>query len=374
VQLSTLIYEKNLSAKTELHMEEASSRRLAMLIIIFSLLWNAIIVVLLLCLQDDIHLQPPFIVTIEEPDHETTKEKDQELVYTANKLISYGSSPVGTTILPQLPSIQTTQPTMPTEVPSSQDETIEPSTIKPKTEEEILGQEETTQEDQEHQEQEEQKESPTTPDDVKQKQEEPSFYKEQEKITVVQEEQKLSESEYHEEIAEGIEKTARVPTHKQIQKTEAPKKKKITLADIAKGYMHRVAQEQEHTMETQIRSLPSSKQMALQVYSTKIFALLEQAAKVNKKMLYAPEDRTTNVILILTIGRDGRLLEASLTPPLHEKEVRDWLFSFINQVGLFPPIPSHLKQEKITLQYPLKIDMQQGFGTYSLYYGMYNRY
>lgn len=353
-------------------MEETSSRRLAMFIIIFSLLWNAIIVILLLCLQDDIHLQPPFMVTIEEPDHEATKEKDKELLYTANKLISYGSSPVGTTILQQFP--QTTQPILPTEVTSSQDETIEPSPIKQKAEEKIFEQEEASQEDQEHQTQEEQEELPTAPDDVEQKQEEPSFYKEQEKTTVVQEEQKLSKSEYHEEITESIGKTTKVSTHKQIQKTEAQKKKAITLADIARGYMHHVAQEQEHTMETQIRSLPSSKQMALQVYSTKIFALLEQAAKVNKKMLYAPEDRTTNAILILTIGRDGKLLEACLTPPLHEKEVRDWLFSFINQVGLFPPIPKHLKQEKITLQYPLKIDMQQGFGTYSLYYGMYNRY
>ena len=381
-------------------MEEKSSRRIATLIIILSLAWNAMIVVLFLCVQDDIHLQMPFTVSIEQEEHQEEQKKD--CTYLVEQLISHGTSPVATTILPQQPSpfavsspIQVANQIQPTEPLQQEDNSdlsnptqeqepqTEPNEVMqaleklaqsedPMSEEENM-QEELTEEHNEEviEEPEQTKDEFIQEDNVEQIEEAFETITDMEATTV----QELPE--HKELVEEKIEpKKISKPTrllHNPKQKTTT-EKRSLSLADIARGYMRHVAQEQENTVETQLRSLPTSKQMALQVYATKIFGLLEQAAKVNRKMLYAPENRTADAILILTIDQSGALVEASLTPPLHEKEIREWLFSFIDKVGLFPPIPKHLKKEKITLNFPLKIDMHQGFGTYSLYYGFSNRY
>jgi len=360
-------------------MEETLSRRSALIIIILSFAWNMIVVILFLCLQDDIHMSSPLIVTVE---NERQKEKNEEFIYLADRLISFGSSQFSTTILPQeKPEEQLQQQKV---QPSDMAIKIEPAiqqTLQSQTQklEEAPTHEELEQTNdkenvtkKEHS-AEECKGPPEQP--LEQPQLDQTFM--EQKTTVIQEDLQKTESQPLEELKQNSaqKQPKKPPLFKSTaKKSESPKKKTISLADIAKGYMQKIVYDREHNVETQLRSLPTSKQMALQVYSTKIFGLLEQAAKVNQKMLYAPENHTTDAALMLTIDRDGKLLEAHLIPQLHEKEIREWLFNFVKQVGLFPPIPKHLKKDKITLHYPLKINIHQGFGTYSLYYGFGNRY
>ncbi|TET06054.1 hypothetical protein E3J79_03275 [Candidatus Dependentiae bacterium] len=349
-------------------MKDVTSRPPVTLIIILSLTWNIIIIVLLFCIQDDIHLHSPFTITVEQ-EEKKNKESDSTLIYQANKLISFGSSPFGTTIISQAPNLKSS--TQPNILKKLIQEEPEQQPIFSQEQEAINEQTQTESENQ----------IPCTQE---------NDITEEEKQSLDQERSEKSDQEQLQPstaiIQEAILKAAYkkqkqnkqkiIPTFeqkKQIMKSTAIKKN-LNLAEIVQGYMHHVAQEQEQSVETQIRSLPSSKQLALQVYSTKIFTLIEQAAKVNQKMLYASGNHTTDATLILTVDQNGKLIEAYLTPPLQEKEVREWIFTFIHKVGLFPPIPKHLKKEKITLSYPLKIDIQQGFGTYSLYYGLCNRY
>jgi len=343
-------------------MDQDRPRRIALAIILLSLGWNALLIIFLLCIQDDVHLRKPFLVTLED---ENQQKKIDDDIFFADSLVSFGSSLTDKKILldPQyaMPAAKKEMAMAPQQ-PFQEEESIEP----PQPEE--LSQKEPIKDlidkrdpaETIPQEQDEDSE----PAEGEQPQEEHSPTEKLE-ITPPHEEETVVTEPEHEVVLRQLPKPKQIKRKKE-QHASGQKKKPLSLADIAKGYMRQVNQERENTVEHSLRSLPESKQMALYIYTTKMYDILEQTAKATQKMLYAPQNRTVDATLMVTINQDGELLEVQLTPQLHEKEIRDALLNIVNRAGLFPPIPKHLKKEKLTLSYPIKINMHQGFNTYSL--------
>ncbi len=344
-------------------MDQDKSRRLALAIFLVSLGWNALLIIFLLCIQDDVHLQKPFLVTLEDENQQQRKIDDD--IFFADTLVSFGSSLIDKKLLldPQhnIP-VAKEEMTMAPQHPVQEEEPSEPpqpdETIQKEPIKDLIEKEEPTETI--TQEQDENSE----PTEVEQPPEEHST-SEQPETTPTQIPETALKEPKHEVVIRQRTDPKQIKRNKE-QRTADQKKKPLGLADIAKGYMRQVNQERENTVEHSLRSLPESKQMALYIYTTKMYDILEQTAKATQKMLYAPQNRTVDATLMVTINQDGELLEVQLIPQLHEKEVRDALLNIVNRAGLFPPIPKHLKKEKLTLSYPIKINMHQGFNTYSL--------
>ncbi len=149
------------------------------------------------------------------------------------------------------------------------------------------------------------------------------------------------------------------------QQIITPRKKQVTLADIAKGFIKSVEREREN----QASALPDGKQLSLQIYGTKIWSLLEQSAKAQRSSIFVHTPVDNTITVVLTIGKNGSLINAQLKPPTKEPSINSIIFSIIKNAGLFPPIPNHLGKKQLTLQYPLRIKAEPGYGVYELSYG-----
>lgn len=324
-------------------MEETNSRHIALLIALLSLLLNIALIIVLFCIQDDIHQTKPLLVAMENEKHiEKKKEND---IFFVDQLVSFGASPTDKKILLEQPNvIPDDSPNIAQQESIPENEPIDHSAQKEKVDEQALDE--------------------TTTDNTKDNIEEfdqKDFTEESQQDNsskIVETQKPLTATDT---IFEDQNKK------KLTKKQNKPKRKKsLSLSDIAKGYMRHAQQAREDTVEHSMQSLPKNKQMALYVYTTRLYDILEQTARVSQKVLYAPHNRKVDATLLLTINQDGELIEVHLAPQLHEKEIRDALLGVVNRAGLFPPIPKHLNKEKLTLSYPIKINMHEGFNTYSL--------
>ena len=143
-------------------------------------------------------------------------------------------------------------------------------------------------------------------------------------------------------------------------------KKAVTMADISRGFIKSVQQEAGHNNASR-----DMKQLALQIYATKIWNIIKNAFLVGDNGLHLTEDVSTHTQLILTIDRTGKLLNIHLDYPKHITAVRNverLIVSRAHQAGLFPPLPAQIPGTSKTFSFPLFIEGQKGFHAYSLGY------
>lgn len=163
---------------------------------------------------------------------------------------------------------------------------------------------------------------------------------------------------------------AAVPVPQQQQAPAAQRrtanKKAVTMADISRGFIKSVQQEAGHNSASR-----DMKQLALQIYATKIWNIIKNAFLVGDNGLHLTEDVSTHTQLILTIDRTGKLLNIHLDYPKHIAAVRNierLIVSRAHQAGLFPPLPAQIPGTSKTFSFPLFIEGQKGFHAYSLGY------
>lgn len=164
----------------------------------------------------------------------------------------------------------------------------------------------------------------------------------------------------------------------------AQKPKQISLSDIANSFMRQVRNERDikYNYDPQKKnggapgvyspanSSTDGKQLALQMYATKVFSMMQQSAHTFSSLIYANNDFETDSLLEITIDQTGKLLRARLNPPIGERDIEQAVQTIIKRVGLFPPIPKHFNTDTMTLTFPLNIRGSKGFGRYSLAYSV----
>lgn len=174
------------------------------------------------------------------------------------------------------------------------------------------------------------------------------------------------------------------PRYRSPYPSSCSPKKSVTLADLAHSYMNHVRDDrhikynydpQQHRggmgmpgVYSPAKTSCTGKELALEMYATKVFMMMQQSAHALSSLIYAQTDFTEQSFLEITINHTGKLERVTLNPPIHEKDVELAVQKIVERVGLFPPIPKHFNQDSITLTFPLNIQGSKGFGRYSLSY------
>lgn len=161
-----------------------------------------------------------------------------------------------------------------------------------------------------------------------------------------------------------------VPVPQQQQTPSAQRrtanKQSITMADVSRGFIKSVQQEAGYN-----NAARDMKQLALQIYATKIWNLIKNSFLAGDNGLHLTQDVSTHTQIVVTIDRTGKLLNIHLDYPKHVTALRNierLIISRAHQAGLFPPLPAQVPGTSKTFSFPLFIEGQAGFHAYSLGY------
>jgi len=155
------------------------------------------------------------------------------------------------------------------------------------------------------------------------------------------------------------------------------RKQTLTLADLTHSFMNHVRDDRQtkYNYDPQRKSggmgMPGfhspanracdGKELAIQMYATKVFMLLQQSANAYSSLVYAHADIDEQFFLEITIDHEGKLIRTAINPPLKEKDIESAIQKIAERVGLFPPIPKHFNTDVITLTTPFDIQFRKGF-------------
>lgn len=130
-----------------------------------------------------------------------------------------------------------------------------------------------------------------------------------------------------------------------------------TLSKLAQGFMQ--------SMNAELGNKPSNDptQLAHQRYMTKLWNNLKQTMNAEQNVLALSNDIDTQAVLVLTINKQGKLLNALLrhprkTPDINKMETM--LLTNARKVGLFPPLPQSFKRDEVTFVMPIHLRAMQG--------------
>ncbi len=139
-----------------------------------------------------------------------------------------------------------------------------------------------------------------------------------------------------------------------------------TLADISRGFLKSVKQHAGHNTTAH-----NPKELALQIYASKVWNSIKDAFLIGENRLRLPASVHVTAQLHLTIDRSGKLVDIKLIYPQHITEVKpieQLLVSRAHQAGLFPPFPAAMAGQTQRFNFPLVIQGEEGFHSYSLGY------
>ena len=172
---------------------------------------------------------------------------------------------------------------------------------------------------------------------------------------------------------------------KQPQTTQTKRpRNQLTLADLTNSFIKQVNKSNASTYHYQSTNQGTgsgrgvyspaqnydSKQIAMQMYCSKVFVLLQQAMNMQHSLTYAQNDFSTQSLLELTIEKDGKLRSIRLNPPLEEKDFERTILTSVKRAGLLPPLPKYFDTEVLTVTMPIHIVGKKGFGDYNLSYNV----
>jgi len=129
------------------------------------------------------------------------------------------------------------------------------------------------------------------------------------------------------------------------------------LSKLAQGFMQ--------SMNAEFGGKPSNdpKQLAHQRYMTKLWNNLKQAMNAENNVLALNDNIDTQAVLVLTINKQGKLLNALMRHPRKTNDIQKMETMFItnaHKVGLFPPLPESFNREEVTFVMPIHLRAHQG--------------
>lgn len=129
------------------------------------------------------------------------------------------------------------------------------------------------------------------------------------------------------------------------------------LSKFAQGFMQ--------SMNAELGGKPSNDpmQLAHQRYMTKLWNNLKQTVNAENNSLSLANNLDTQATLVLTINKQGKLINAVLRHPNKTNDIlqmENMLISNAHKVGLFPPLPESFKKEEVTFVMPIHLRALQG--------------
>jgi outer membrane biosynthesis protein TonB len=154
---------------------------------------------------------------------------------------------------------------------------------------------------------------------------------------------------------------------KKRKKKKGPQGPPITLAQLTQGFLQSV--QREHGAVPQAMD---SMEMARHAYGTKVWRILSQSVNARQKALNLFHDFRAQMVVIMTISKDGTLRNLSFEYPAHTPQeiahFEELLRTAAYSTGLYPPIPTQFKVDMITLRFPVGVNGNQGLHPYQLMY------
>jgi hypothetical protein len=147
-------------------------------------------------------------------------------------------------------------------------------------------------------------------------------------------------------------------------KKKVTKRDNVTMTQISQGFIKSAQQEAGYN-----NAARDMKQLALEVYASKVWNLIKNAFLVGDSCLHLPQSIDAQTQLALTINREGTLVDIKLIYPKEITELQNVERLLINrakQAGLFPPFSAQMQGETQRFSFPLRIKGEQGFHTYAL--------
>lgn len=154
------------------------------------------------------------------------------------------------------------------------------------------------------------------------------------------------------------------PTKPKRRKKKVAKRESVTLAQISQGFIKSAQQEAGYN-----NAARDSKQLALQIYASKVWNCLKNSFLVGESCLHLPQSVSAQTQLSVIINREGKLIDIKLIYPEQITElqhVERLLVGRAKQSGLFPPFSTQMQGETQRFSFPLYIKGEQGFHTYAL--------
>lgn len=129
------------------------------------------------------------------------------------------------------------------------------------------------------------------------------------------------------------------------------------LSKLAQGFMQ--------SMNAELGGKPSNDptQLAHQRYMTKLWNNLKQTVNAENNSLSLANNLDTQATLVLTINKQGKLINAILRHPHKTNDIlqmENMLITNAHKVGLFPPLPESFKKEEVTFVMPIHLRALQG--------------
>lgn len=168
------------------------------------------------------------------------------------------------------------------------------------------------------------------------------------------------------------------PTPQALRQTQEPTRPKQAAKKIVRKMVQRppmqpadvkllskVAQGFMESMFAELGNAPSNDptQLAHQRYMTKLWNNLKQTMNAENNVLALSASIDTQAVLVMTINKQGKLLNALLRHPRKTTDIskmESMLITNAQKVGLFPPLPASFKRDEVTFVMPIHLRAQSG--------------
>ena len=150
------------------------------------------------------------------------------------------------------------------------------------------------------------------------------------------------------------------PAH-QTPPPAMPQKRKLTLADLAKGFLTHLKNEGQDALKMYGKkgAKATQEQLKLQRYVQKIVWQLENSMRIHRGRLKITRELETELYIYLALNRNGTLKELKLSKSSGIREIDNfYMFIFKDASTSFPPVPSYLPGN------PLKLNFHAPINTY----------
>lgn len=144
---------------------------------------------------------------------------------------------------------------------------------------------------------------------------------------------------------------------KMVQRPTVTPAQAQMLSKLAQGFMQ--------SMSAELGNQPSNDptQLAHQRYMTKLWNNLKQTMNAENNVLALSDNIDTRATLVLTINKQGKLINAMLRHPRKTADINkmeSMLLTNAHKVGLFPPLPASFKRDEVTFVMPIHLRAHQG--------------
>jgi hypothetical protein len=138
----------------------------------------------------------------------------------------------------------------------------------------------------------------------------------------------------------------------QQQEASVQPKKKITMADIAQGFMNHLHNQSEHhvTVIGNNHGRVTAEQLKYERYIQKIFKCVQTSEKIYHQRMNFTAQMNVYADIDLVLDRNGKMLQLNLVRSTGYSELDEFiLFVYKDASSSFPPVPQYIKEDPFAI-------------------------